>query len=219
MQRLDDVPAGVDSSHRVKPWGTGHALLTVRDQVDSPFAIMNADDFYGADAYQQGSIAARDAASAGVASVIAMRLDRTLSPFGPVKRGWCQTDGERVTRLEEVMGIHREAGGLVAAGRHAGVRFTGSELVSMNFWVFPPSIFALLTARFEQFLGAESARPDSEFLLPEIVNDLIAAGELDVRAREAPGPWFGLTYQEDKAEVMQGLVDLTARGVYPDRLW
>ena len=222
-QRLDDLPARFSRGLREKPWGTGHAVLTVRDVVHTPFAIMNADDFYGAEAYRQGADAADLAASRGVASVIAMRLDRTLSPFGPVKRGWCQTRNGLVTRLEEVMGIARKDGDLVAAGRHATVTFDGSELMSMNFWVFPVSIFALLGAKFETFLrGYDHTRnppPDTEFLLPEVVNELIAEEQLVVEAREAPGPWFGLTYQEDKAEVATGLVELHRQGVYPDSLW
>jgi hypothetical protein len=89
----------------------------------------------------------------------------------------------------------------------------------MNFWVFPPAIFAQLSARFDLFLREHHGKPDAEFLLPEVVNELIAEGRLEVRAREAPGPWFGLTYQQDKAEVMSGLVDLTGQGVYPGSLW
>ena len=218
-QRLDDVPAGTPHAHRKKPWGTGQAVLSVRDVVNTPFAVMNADDFYGADAYRLGAAAADLAGNTGAASVIAMRLDRTLSPFGPVKRGWCQAKDGKVTRLEEVMGIARENGRLVAQGRHASTTFTGSELVSMNFWVFPQSVFGFFGEKFNEFLRAESSSADAEFLLPEVINDLIAEGRLEVRAEETPGPWFGLTYQEDKAEVMTGLADLTTQGVYPAEMW
>ena len=219
-QRLDDVPAGFSAAGRTKPWGTGQAVLTVRDVVRTPFAVMNADDFYGAEAYRLGAAAADLAARRGAASVIAMRLDRTLSPYGPVKRGWCQARDGRVTRLEEVMGIARSGDdGLVASGRHASTRFDGSELVSMNFWVFPPSLFVAVGSQVPDVSPRERrVGSDAEFLLPEVINELIAEGKLDVRAQEAPGPWFGLTYQEDKAEVMSGLVDLTARGVYPRSL-
>lgn len=219
VQRTTDLPHGFTAGGREKPWGTGQAVLTVRDLVRGPFAIMNADDFYGADAYRQGSEAADLAHSTGVATVVAMRLDRTLSPYGPVKRGWCQTKDGRVTRLEEVMGIREEGGKLVAQGRHAAVAFRGDELVSMNFWVFPPSFLGALEEKFHPFLKDHHTNADAEFLLPEIVNDLIAEGRLEVLARETPGPWFGLTYQEDKAEVMSGLNDLSARRVYPDSLW
>jgi NDP-sugar pyrophosphorylase family protein len=218
-QRLDDLPRGFQPGARQKPWGTGQALLTVRDVVKTPFAIMNADDFYGAEAYRQGAAAADIAGERGAASVIAMRLDRTLSPYGPVKRGWCQTRDGRVTRVEEVMGIAREGDTLVARGRHAGILFDGSELVSMNFWVFAPSIFGLLGEKFETFLRAHAVDADAEFLLPEVVNELIAEGQLDVLAREAPGPWFGLTYKEDLTEVQTGLKELVSDGVYPSPLF
>jgi len=218
-QRLDDLPPGFVATRREKPWGTGHAVLTVRDLVTTPFAIMNADDFYGPDAYQQGSEACAAAAREGVASVVAMRLDRTLSPFGPVKRGWAQTENGKVTRLEEVMGIERRGEKLVALGKHDQVAFNGSELVSMNFWVFPPSIFGQLNEKFVDFLRTHAANPEAEFLLPEVVNELIADEQLEVRAREAPGPWFGLTYREDLPEVTEGLGRLTAQHVYPAPLW
>ncbi len=218
-QRIDDVPGPFLAAARTKPWGTGHAVLAARNEVTGPFAIMNADDFYGADAYAQGAAACRAADARGVATVVAMRLERTLSEHGPVKRGWCQTAGDRVTRLEEVMGIERRDGTYHAAGRHAAVRFTGRELVSMNFWVFPPAIFGHLDAKFRAFLGRSAADAAAEFLLPEAVNQLIDEGRLDLRVVDSSGPWFGLTYQEDRPAVEAGLAGLTAQGVYPSPLW
>jgi UTP-glucose-1-phosphate uridylyltransferase len=218
-QRADDVPPGFRTAARTKPWGTGHAVLAARTAVDGPFAIMNADDFYGADAYIAGAAASRAAAERGVSTVVAMRLERTLSEHGPVKRGWCQATGDRVTRLEEVMGIERRDGKYSAAGKHASVTFSGQELVSMNFWVFPSSVFTLLGEKFSAFLTRHAGQPDSEFLLPEAINELMAEGRMDLRVVDAPGPWFGLTYQEDRAAVEAGLVELTRRGVYPSPLW
>ena len=218
-QQVDDIPKKFNPAQRTKPWGTGQAVLTVRNTVETPFVIMNADDFYGTDAYRQGAAACDVAASAGAATVVAMRLDNTLSPHGPVKRGWCQTSNGKVTHIEEVMGIGRKGDRLEAAGRHAGVHFTGSELVSMNFWVFPPLLFDLLGSKFNDFLETSAGDPESEFLLPEVVNELIAEGHLDVLATETPGPWFGLTYRDDLPEVISGLASLTATGVYPKPLW
>ena len=215
-QRLTDLPSGFSAGSRDKPWGTGQAVLTVRDLVKTPFAIMNADDFYGRGAYEEGARACDTAAQTGAATVVAMRLDRTLSPHGPVKRGWCQTRDGKVTRLEEVMGIERRRDGYEAAGQHAGVAFKGSELVSMNFWVFAPTIFGLLDQKFTAFLKDHASDPTSEFLLPEVVNELVAERRLEVRASEAPGPWFGLTYREDLPEAAAGLAELTAQGVYPN---
>lgn len=218
-QRLTDLPAGFTPGERSKPWGTGQAVLTVRDLVKTPFAIMNADDFYGRGAYEEGSRACDVAASSGAATVVAMRLDRTLSPHGPVKRGWCQTKNGKVTRLEEVMGIERKGAKYEAAGKHADVKFDGSELVSMNYWVFAPSIFGLLGDKFLAFLREHASDTSAEFLLPEVVNELIDERKLEVRAAEAPGPWFGLTYREDLPEASAGLADLHAKGVYPASLW
>ncbi len=150
---------------------------------------------------------------------MAKRLDRTLSAHGPLKRGWAQTRDGKVTRLEEVMGIERRNGRLEAEGRHAGTAFDGSELVSMNFWVFAPSIFALMQEKFDGFLRGQGANKDAEFLLPEVVNELVAEARLIVHANEAPGPWFGLTYREDLEEVARGLKDLHEKGVYPADLW
>jgi len=220
-QRIEDVPA--ESAHLVadrrKPWGTGHAVLAARRFVDGPFAIVNADDFYGAEAYVLGQSACATAAAHVTATVVAMRLDRTLSPHGPVKRAWCQAEGTSVRRLEEVMGIERRDGRLLASGAHAGRVFHGDELVSMNFWVFPPDILPVLDERFAAFLRSAGSRAEGEFLLPEVVNDLIAARRLDLRVVEAPGPWFGLTYAKDRPAVAAGLADLTRRGVYPTPLW
>jgi UTP-glucose-1-phosphate uridylyltransferase len=218
-QRLDDIPPGTGVVTRDKPWGTGHAVLSVRNVVTTPFAIMNADDFYGAEAYRLGAAACARAASSEMATVVAMRLDATLSPHGPVKRGWCQTSGDRVTRLEEIMGISRRDRQIVAEGRHAGLTFTGRELVSMNYWVFPPAVFSLLYEEFRSFLRRFGTDPEAEFLLPDVINGLIAQGRLELRAVEAPGPWFGLTYQEDLPEVQAGLRRLTDEGVYPSPLW
>jgi UTP-glucose-1-phosphate uridylyltransferase len=194
-------------------------VLAARHDVDGPFAIMNADDFYGAESYQQGALAARAAAERGTSTVVAMRLERTLSEHGPVKRGWCQTNGDRVTHLEEVMGIEKKDGRYQAVGKHASVAFTGRELVSMNFWVFPPAIFAQLRSKFDTFLVSQAGDPKSEFLLPEAINELIDEGKADLRAVDAPGPWFGLTYQDDRPAVEAGLVALTKQGVYPSPLW
>lgn len=218
-QRLDDLPAGVAAAARTKPWGTGHAVLTARHAVDRPFAIMNADDFYGKDAYVQGAVACRAAGDRGVSTCVGMRLERTLSEHGPVKRGWCQTNGDRITRVEEVMGIERRDGRYHAVGKHASVHFTGQELVSMNFWVFPPVVFDLLGGKFAAFLETHAQDPASEFLLPEAINELIDEGRMDMRGVDTPGPWFGLTYKEDRPAVEEGLVELTKRGVYPSPLW
>ena len=213
-QRLDDAPVAASWPSRVKMWGTGHALLSARATVDGPFAIMNADDFYGARAYEIAAEACAAAAGSGAAAVVGMRLDRTLSPHGPVTRGWCQVRDGHVQQIEEVLEIERRDGRLTGRGRSGPIDFDGTEMVSMNFWVFPPSIFRLVGARFEAFLAREGHDPDAEFLLPEAVNELVASGELAVLGIEAPGPWFGLTYRDDLPAVTAGIGELIAEGHY-----
>jgi UTP-glucose-1-phosphate uridylyltransferase len=218
-QRVDDLPAGVSAGARTKPWGTGHAVLSVRNSIESSFAIMNADDFYGTRAFELAADACARAARTGAATVVGMRLDRTLSPHGPVTRGWCQIAGDRVLRIEEVMDIERGDSALSGAGREGRLVFDGDEMVSMNFWVFPQSIFASLSAKFDAFLARAGQDPSAEFLLPEVVNDLIADGALNLGGVEAPGPWFGLTHREDHPGVAAGLAALVGAGIYPSPLW
>lgn len=218
-QRLDDVPVRFRALERTKPWGTGQAVLAARHEIRTPFAIVNADDFYGRSAYVAAAHAARRAREDGVATVVGMRLTNTLSPHGPVKRAWCHADGGRVTWIEEVMGIERRDGALRGTGSRGDVPFDGSELVSMNFWVFPPAVFGLLAGEFERFLDRHGADDRSEFLLPDGIGSLIADGRLTLEIVETPGPWFGLTYREDFDAVAVGLRHLTERGDYPSSLW
>jgi choline kinase len=218
-QRLEDLPEGTNAGTRTKPWGTGHAVLSARHAIDGPFAIINADDFYGAAAYRLAAEACPVAASTGVATVVGMRLDRTVSPHGPVKRGWCRIHGERVTGIEEVTDIACREGRLTGVGRAGHYDFSGDEIVSMNFWVFPHGVLRDLARRFDRFLAEAGRDPASEFLLPEAVNSLIADGVLHLRRVEAPGPWFGMTYREDQPAVGEGLAELVRQGVYPTPLW
>jgi NDP-sugar pyrophosphorylase family protein len=219
VQRQDDLPEWFASPARAKPWGTGHAVLAARGVLDGPFAVVNADDFYGADAYRHAVDACRAADERGVSTVVAMRLDRTLSPHGPVTRGVCVTDAGHVTRLEEVHDIVRQTSG--AAGTHLGQprRLTGSELVSMNFWVFPRTILSPLWAGFEAFLRQQGGDATGEYRLPEAVSALVARGATELRVVETAGPWFGLTHADDRDAVARGLRELGQRGVYPQPLW
>ncbi len=219
VQRIDDIPAGFSSGDRKTPWGTGQALLAARQHVEGAFAIANADDFYGASSYGAAADACERASQQNTATVIGLRLDRTLSSHGPVKRAWCQTRGDHVTRIEELMSVERRGGRLTGTGREGARTFTGAELVSMNFWVFPADVFQRLAAKFETFLGRHADDPAAEFLLPEAVSELIAEGVLSVRVVETRGPWFGLTYPEDRAAAEASLAALTRSGVYPTPLW
>jgi NDP-sugar pyrophosphorylase family protein len=218
VQRLDDLPAGFAPGARTKPWGTGQAVLAAQAHLDGPFTVVNADDFYGVDAYRAAAEACK-AAKNGVTTIVGMRLDRTLSPHGAVTRGVCDTEGDRVVRLEEVQEIARHGGRIV--GKAGGKRreFSGREIVSMNFWVFPAGMVDHLRRHFVAFLENEGADHGAEFRLPDTVNALIESGDARVQAVDTPGPWFGLTFAADRPQVVSGLADLAQRGVYPSPLW
>jgi NDP-sugar pyrophosphorylase family protein len=218
-QRLDDLPDGAHPGSRERPWGTGQAVLAARHVVEAPFAIVNADDFYGAAAYREAVRAAHRAQEDGSATVVAMRLNDTLSEHGPVKRAWCHAEAGRVTSIEEVMGIERRGGQLRGTASRGEVSFDGSELVSMNFWVFPPKVFEHLDAEFTTFLRQHRRDELSEFLLPDVIGRLVADARLQLEVVETPGPWFGVTFRQDREAVAAGLRELAKRGEYPTPLW
>jgi hypothetical protein len=219
MQRLDDVPEPFRINRRSKPWGTAQAVLAARDVVDGAFAVINADDFYGPDAYRFAADAGRRADARGVITLVAMRLADTLSPHGPVTRAVCATEGSRVTSLDEVHDIARVGDALVGTHHGSSRRLDGAELVSMNFWVCPHSLLPRLQTGFAAFLRASGGDAAAEYRLPEAISELAGRHEVELQATPAPGPWFGLTHPEDRPAVVQGLRRLTARGVYPAPLW
>ena len=219
VQRLIDLPGGRRPGARVKPWGTGHAVLAAQDHLDVPFAVINADDFYGRDAYVHAAAASRRAGEAGVTTVIGMRLRDTLSAHGSVTRAVCALNGARVERLEEVREIRQDQEAVVGTSAGARRLLTGDELVSMNFWVFPPAMPRQLISDFESFLDRSGNDETAEFLLPEAVSAIARRGEAHVEAVQAPGPWYGLTHASDRAHVAAGLRALADRGDYPRPLW
>jgi hypothetical protein len=209
-QRLDDLPAGFTRGLRDKPWGTAHAVWSARHAVAGPFAVVNADDFYGRRAYELARDAIDDARARDEATIVGFPLAITRSPHGAVKRAICETRAGLVTRVTETT--------VPAAGEPApGI--ADDAIVSMNFWVFPPRVMADVERALGAFLGRDGASPSAELLLPSVVNDLVAAGTLPVRLREAPGPWMGLTYQADRAATVDALRRLTDAGTYFAPVW
>ena len=219
VQDPADVPSWFTPPPRQKPWGTTHAVLAARHVVHTPFVVINADDFYGSASYALGAEACALADRTGAFAVIGLPVAATLSEHGPVARGICESSGGWLTRIDEVRGVEKTAAGIRGV-HHGGSRvLSGHEMASMNFWVFTPAIFDLLRERFDAFLRDHGNDPDAESALPEAINDLLAAGALRIRARETPGPWFGMTHAQDRARVTSFLRDLVAAGAYPDPLW
>ena len=218
-QRKEDVPAAYKTIERAKPWGTAHAVLAARAVIDGPFAVVNADDFYGARAYELAARASAAAAVSGRAAIIGIRLDRTLSEHGAVTRGIPIVRERELVSLDEVRDVKRTEQGITGASAQGRRTFTGAEIASMNCWVFPRGVITQLAAAFSAFLETHGKKPDAEAPLPELIHDLVRAGRLGVDVMEAPGPWFGLTHADDRPLVVDGLQALTEQGVYPSPLW
>jgi hypothetical protein len=222
FQTLDRLPAGfTPPPGREKPWGTTHAVLCARDAVAEPFAMINADDFYGRDAF---AVLARrlgaQAVDATAYSMVGYTLRNTLSEHGSVTRGVCRTDaGGFLTDIRELSGVRRTESGVECAGPDGPMRLTGDEPVSMNCWGFTPAIFAQLEERFRGFLAAHGTEAKSECFIPTTVGDLVATGRASCEVLRTTATWFGATYAEDKAAVQASIAALVAAGDYPADLW
>ncbi len=212
FQSLDALPPGcTPPAGREKPWGTGHAVWCARDALAGNFAVINADDFYGADSFAQLAGFLRGA-QGGAFAMVGFRLANTLSEHGVVSRGVSRADADGT--LREIT----EHTGIAPAEVGAGLKFSGEEIVSMNCWGFTPALFTGLDAQFRDFLAARGQEPKSEFYLPAAVSTMIARGEAAVRVLPTASTWFGVTYREDKPRVTAAIADLVARGLYPARL-
>jgi len=225
FQRLDDLPAGFSVPEgRVKPWGTAHAVRAARDVVTGPFAVINADDFYGRDAYQRAADFLTTPSASNKHSHYAMvgyPLANTLSAHGDVNRGICTCDGAGLlTNVEEFVAIEREADGVVRGNALDGSRrvVEARTPVSMNFWCFTPCLFGLLEKEFSAFLHGHGGKEKSEFYIPTLVDSLIRGGTADCRILETDSRWFGVTYPEDKAHVVASIRSLIDAGEYPELL-
>jgi NDP-sugar pyrophosphorylase family protein len=212
FQSTGDLPKGFAApAGREKPWGTGHAVWCARAAVNGPFAVINADDFYGSGsfvrlrAFLQGTKGARFA-------IVGFRLWRTLSEFGTVSRGVCRVEGGRLAGITEERAIS-----LADVG--PGRRFTGDEVVSMNFWGFTHAVFDGLERGLHAFLSEKGADPAAEYYLPAAVSSLILEGSASVDVIPSEDDWFGITYKEDRQKVATAIGELVSLGAYPQKLF
>lgn len=221
FQQLEDLPEGhALPKGRKKPWGTGQAILTARPFVDEPFGVINADDFYGRDAFKQLALQLALSRPDRYA-MIAYELGRTLSDFGHVSRGLCHVSSEKeLIGIEEIPRIEKSAGGPIARTDSGADRYLNATApVSMNMWGFNPSLFDHLAVGFRQFLAKHGTDLKKEYFIPFEVNDLIETGKIDLNVQMTNSPWFGVTYQEDRPTVCQKIRKLIEDGEYPESLW
>ena len=220
FQELDKLPPGFSVPiGRTKPWGTLHAVLAAAGTINGPFAVINADDFYGAESYR--SLVRHLQSDLLNYAMAGFVLRNTLSDFGPVSRGVCQVDGndflQGIVELTNIVrdGVHAknaDATGLVT-------KLSGDEVVSMNMWGFTPHIFEQLRVQFQKFLGRTASDLSSESYLPGAVNELVASRRARVMVLYTGDPWYGITYREDHPRVVESVSQLIRNGFYPKRLW
>ena len=215
FQNLDDLPDSfLCPDGREKPWGTGHAILSAKELIDDPFVVINGDDFYGqesfnviADYYNNGG---------NQFSMVAFRLDKTLSSHGAVTRGVCDIKSKKLISVIETEDIEKKEKKILS---NRDITFKGSEPVSMNMWGFLPSLFNYLSKGFIEFLNAEGNELKSEYLIPSVINNLIQNKLEEIHVLRSNAFWFGVTYKQDKPEVKRKINELINSEIYPSHLF
>ena len=222
FQNYDLKPFGIDKEiERAKPWGTAHAVLSARNQVHEPFCVINADDFYGYDAYSKMANFLNTEVADDKFSIIGYQVDKTLSDYGTVSRGVCEVDekGDMVAINERLKVYFAKDGSVVYEEDGKEIPLASDTPVSMNFWGFTPAVFKLTEPLFKAFAEANENNPKAEFFIPLIGDELIKSREASFKVIPTDEKWFGVTYKEDKPIVQKCISDLVAQGVYPENLW
>lgn len=221
-QELQDIPQGFSvPPDRKKPWGTGHALLSCLEIVRDPFVVINADDFYGLEAFKEGFRGLYNLDPTKPSGfLVVYRLTNTLSPYGYVTRGVCGTKSGYLSRITERFKIGRNKAGLIEyIDGDVSHEIGPNELVSMNFWGFSPPLLSMLKSRFTSFLKKHKDQTKSEFLIPAEIDTLRKANQIKIRVLKTDSEWFGVTYPKDKALVKASLAALVRENRYKSPLW
>lgn len=221
FQTFDLTKYGIDKIvERQKPWGTGHAVLEASKQINEPFCVINADDYYGYDAFEKMANFLNNDASDSYFSLMGYEVDKTLSDYGSVSRGICKVVDGNLKEINERTKVYAKDGIIVHEDDHGVVTpLEEDSRASMNFWGFTPAIFKLAEPMFKRFVEANSENPKAEFFIPLMAEELVKTGQAQFKVIPTSSKWFGVTYKEDKPIVQKSLSDLIENGVYPSNLW
>jgi NDP-sugar pyrophosphorylase family protein len=219
-QEMDSFTEGLPiPEERKKPWGTAHAVLCAMEVVKEPFAVINADDFYGRDAFRKADNFLESECTADRYAILGYDLLQTLSEYGTVNRGVCQVDAEgNLSSIVERINVGMKDGKVICDDDKEPHELPLNASVSMNFWCFHPSIFEYTQKLFREFLRENIHNPKSEFFIPIVADQFIKDGGT-IKVIRTHTPWFGVTYKEDAPEVEKSLKELVQKGEYPERLW
>ena len=219
VQDINDLPEGIaiDTSNRAKPWGTAHAVWSARNVVNSDFVIINADDYYGKQAFEGAASFVKNNDTENAYALVGYNLKDTLSEHGSVSRGVCSVEGNSLVSIEEHTKIVEIDG--VIIDEASGRTLDPDTIVSMNFWICNESIFNYIENYFKNFLEIPENLEKSEIYLPFVAQEMMANGLIDINVITSQSEWFGVTYYEDKAEAVKTLQGLTDEEQYPTPLW
>ena len=218
VQDLKDIPEGVSLiTEREKPWGTAHAVWTARNVISGDFVIINADDYYGQNAFQGAAEFMKNNQSSSNFALVAYSLKNTLSEFGSVSRGVCKVENKRLKSIIERTKILEKNTQII--DEDSGVILDPNSAVSMNFWICNASIFNYIEAYFKKFLENPDNIEKSEIYLPFVTQEMMENGHITVEIIEAKSTWFGVTYYDDKELAVATLAELTKQGTYSTPLW
>lgn len=205
---------------RKKPWGTGHALLVAKSHLNNPFIIINADDYYGRNAFQKAvDFVEADNITPNKYGIVTYQLDKTLSENGSVSRGVCKIENNILKDVIEHTNIFRYMDKIIFEEDNISGMIEDHTPVSMNFWVLHPSIFRALEDKFEIFMKSNARELKAEFFLPQVINELIHEKKVEVISNQSEDQWFGMTYPEDKIIVQEEIMNKISEGHYPSKLW
>lgn len=221
FQNFDLKQFGIEEEiYREKPWGTAHAILSGRTVVKEPFCVINADDFYGYDAFKKMVDFLTDEATDSNFSIIGYQIGKTLSDFGAVSRGVCKVDeAGNLSEIIERTKVYKDGEAIVFEEDDKKYPLDFETPVSMNFWGFTPAVFKITEELFKEFAMANKDKPKAEFFIPLIGENLVKTNSATFKVVPTANQWFGVTYKEDKPFVQASIDQLVKDGAYPEKLW